>query len=173
MTTPLHDILVAREQRWNARLRLTAVHRLPVLSLTLNIPGPDKRLPGVGAAFASLRRALRNRLRLEGSSVTEEHLLDSADGLCWLACIDMEATNLKRLAVAVEDGHPLGRLADADVLDAQGSPLSRGQLGRPPRECLLCRRAAAVCRREGRHSLPDLLAAVCERLRAAQVEVEP
>jgi triphosphoribosyl-dephospho-CoA synthetase len=53
----------------------------------------------------------------------------------------------------MEESSPLGRLADIDVYTPEGKALSRGTL----RPCLLCNEYAAVCAREGRHTVDQLL----------------
>ena len=196
----LCQILAERERRWNARLSMAGSYNCPVLSLTLNIPGPDKNLPGAEAALNQLRAALRERVEGAGGVLLEECRLSGpdgtganglgADGPAWIAAVRMDAIALKELAVAVEEQHMLGRLADADVMDAQGRPVNREHLdaapsgpggsqenaelpargackARAPRQCFLCSRPASLCRREGRHSLEELLAAVRGMLRLA------
>lgn len=156
----LDQLLAERERRWRLRLSLAATHGCPVLSLTLNIPGPNKNLPGTASALERLRAALRVAIAEAGGRTVETARLSGPDGPAWLAAVRMDPLALKRLAVGVEEGHPLGRLADADVLDADGRPCNREDVGREPRRCFLCSRPASLCRREGRHSPEDLLAAV-------------
>ena len=180
------QLLVERERRWNTRLSLAGLYNCPVLSLTLNIPGPDKNLPGADAALSQLRAELCAAVEAAGGRVVDECRLSHSDGVgpdgpAWIAAVRMDAMALKQLAVAVEENHVFGRLADADVMDAQGQPLNREHLaalasadaaarnggavqGRAPRQCFLCSRPASLCRREGRHSLEDLLAAVRQML---------
>ena len=150
----LHELLDERERRWHARLDIARTRQCAVLSLTLNIPGPDKNLPGVEAAFARLREDLLRALEIGGGRdvLLAQQALSGLDGPCWLAAVGMDARELKALAVAFEDSHPLGRLADADVLDAEGCPVNRNAVGHRPRRCFLCGQAASLCRREGRHS---------------------
>ena len=172
------QLLAERERRWNTRLSLAGLYNCPVLSLTLNIPGPDKNLPGADAALGQLRAELCAAVESAGGRVADECRFAGADGPAWIAAVRMDAMTLKQLAVAVEENHVLGRLADADVMDAQGQPVNREHLadtpktadggaaqGRAPRQCFLCSRPASLCRREGRHSLEELLAVVRSMLR--------
>ena len=172
------QLLAERERRWNTRLSLADIYNCPVLSLTLNIPGPDKNLPGADAALSQLRAALCAAVESAGGKVVDECRFAGPDGPAWIAAVRMDAMALKQLAVAVEETHILGRLADADVMTAQGQPLNREHLadkavaggvaqGRAPRRCFLCCRPACLCRREGRHSLEDLLVVVRSMLRLA------
>ena len=179
------QLLAERERRWNTRLSLAGLHNCPVLSLTLNIPGPDKNLPGADAALSQLRAELCAAVEAAGGRVVDECRLSHPDGVgpdgpAWIAAVRMDAMALKQLAVAVEENHVFGRLADADVMDAQGQPVNREHLAgtpnaidsgaaqsRAPRQCFLCCRPASLCRREGRHSLEELLAFVRNMLRLA------
>ena len=179
------QLLAERERRWNTRLSLAGLHNCPVLSLTLNIPGPDKNLPGADAALSQLRAELCAAVEAAGGRVVDECRLSHSDGVgpdgpAWIAAVRMDALALKQLAVAVEENHVFGRLADADVMDAQGQPVNREHLAatltaidggatqvRAPRQCFLCSRPASLCRREGRHSLEELLPFVRNMLRLA------
>ena len=174
------QLLAERERRWNTRLSLAGLYNCPVLSLTLNIPGPDKNLPGADAALGQLRAALCAAVAAAGGRLVDECRFAGPDGPAWIAAVRMDVMDLKQLAVAVEENHVLGRLADADVMDAQGQPVNREHLAenpdavdgglaqwRAPRQCFLCSRPASLCRREGRHSLEELLAVVHSTLRLA------
>ena len=179
------QLLAERERRWNTRLSLAGLYNCPVLSLTLNIPGPDKNLPGADAALSLLRAELCAAVEAAGGRLVDECRLSHPDGVgpdgpAWIAAVRLDALALKQLAVAVEENHVLGRLADADVMDAQGQPVNREHLagtpnavdggaaqGRAPRQCFLCSRPASMCRREGRHSPEELLAFVRSMLRLA------
>ena len=179
------QLLAERERRWNTRLSLAGLYNCPVLSLTLNIPGPDKNLPGADAALCQLRAALCVAVAAAGGRLVDECRFAGPDGPAWIAAVRMDAMILKQLAVEVEENHVLGRLADADVMDSQGQPVNRehlpgvaqhgsaGQLdhapaqGREPRRCFLCSRPASLCRREGSHSIEELLVAVRGLLRLA------
>lgn len=174
------QLLAERERRWNTRLSLAGLYNCPVLSLTLNIPGPDKNLHGADAALSQLRAELCAAVESAGGRVVDECRFAGPDGPAWIAAVRMDAMALKQLAVAVEENHVFGRLADADVMDAQGQPVNREHLaatltaidggatqGRAPRQCFLCSRPASLCRREGRHRLEELLAFVRNMLRLA------
>jgi holo-ACP synthase len=197
-------VLEAREQRWQAKQALARRWRACVLSLCLNIPGPDKNPPGVEQAFALLQTALReaharelrrlhrNQTRrpalLQGGRASVKHkqaplarlpkkpclvLKKSRSGSCaailhevqgkgadgphWLMASPLPGLVLKRMAVRLEREHPLGRLADIDILTATGEPVSRADLTLPPRSCFLCEQAATLCRQKKTHSQERLM----------------
>ncbi|MDR1377398.1 MAG: citrate lyase holo-[acyl-carrier protein] synthase [Synergistaceae bacterium] len=152
----LSALLDAREERWLRRLALS--ERGTLLTMTLNLPGPDKRLPRWLAFHRAIRLELERTLTNGNfaftrvfSSVTasgpEDHFLLSAD-----------ASTLKRAMADFEECHPGGRLADLDVM-THGKPVGREDLGLPPRLCLCCPRPAKECAAQARHSLDEVLRA--------------
>lgn len=157
MNSSLQSILRAREERWVFRQELVKKHRKPLLSLSMVIPGPDKNLPGVLEGFTLL--ASRVDELVEGRIETVSQLF-GADGPSWHWVMDMRARDLKALAVDMEESHPLGRLADLDVLDETGEPLGRIEMGYPSRKCLLCDRPAKVCGASRSHSLYELVSEI-------------
>ena len=66
----------------------------------------------------------------------------------------------KRVAVGIEDTHPLGRLFDIDVIDAQGIPVSRDRVGGQPRRCLVCDHEARYCMRMRWHTQEEIWARI-------------
>jgi len=176
---PLAAILEAREQRWRTKRKLARRFRACVLSLCLNIPGPDKNPPGVGQAFALLRAALREAHARElrrvlpacCAAVMYETAGTGADGPFQLMVSPLPGFTLKRMAVRLEHEHPLGRLADIDILTQAGKPVSRADLGLAPRACFLCGEPAALCRRRKQHPqdlLMNFTVALLETAKAAQ-----
>lgn len=167
------SVLEAREERWQRKTALASQYGECVLSLGLNIPGPDKEPAGVPEAFALLDAALDVLLRehAAGAVLHEERVPHSLDGPYSVRVTALPPEELKRLVLRLEEEHPLGRLADADVLSADGRPVSRRDLGLPPRPCFLCAGEAALCRRAGTHGADEILAHVRGLLRHA-IELE-
>ncbi|MDR0239438.1 MAG: citrate lyase holo-[acyl-carrier protein] synthase [Deltaproteobacteria bacterium] len=162
-----YAILEAREQRWRLKQELARRFGACVCSLCLNIPGPDKNPPGAEQAFALLQAALR---RAHARAVTRtlrnaccaaimhEITGQGADGSYWLMASPLPGFTLKHMAVRLEREHPLGRLADIDVLTHTCEPVSRADLDVPPRACFLCGEPAAFCRRKQHHPQETLMA---------------
>ena len=163
-------VLDARERRWLARRDLVLRFQAPVLTLCLNIPGPDKNPPGAEQALARIWESLLARYRRAFVLYRRAHAVPGlvpylyreqgtdADGPFRHLVSPLPALELKRLAVHVETRHPLGRLADADVLAKDGSVVSRVDIGLPPRACFICLEPAALCRRLGRHTGEEVFA---------------
>ena len=73
-----------------------------------------------------------------------------------------EAAAIKRICVKIEK-LPGGRLFDIDVMSYAGSPVSREDVGLPPRRCFICTLSpAAQCVREKKHSAIEVNRAVDE-----------
>jgi len=71
---------------------------------------------------------------------------------------DNDPLLLKQAAVLVEEGSRQGQLLDLDVYSKDG-PVSRSMLGFPPRPCIVCGEAAAVCSGRAIHSTATVQAA--------------
>ena len=144
----LTAILDDRERRWQTKQTLARRFRSCVLSLCLNIPGADKNPPGAERAFALLCAALRNACC---SAIVHEVTGHGADGSYWLMASPLPGSVLKHMAVRLEREHPLGRLADIDVITSACEPVSRADLGLAPRSCFLCGEPATLCRQRKLH----------------------
>lgn len=154
MEVSLQEILAAREQRVQRQQELLAKFQKPLLCFTMNIPGPEKYSPDIAIGFAVGNWLLRSHL--SGCSVLhhEQHLENAGCEAYYVA--DMPAADLKKIAVEVEQTDPIGRLFDMDVIDIDGSKLTREAFGFPRRKCLLCDNDASVCARSRAHGLAQL-----------------
>jgi holo-ACP synthase len=161
----LDSMLSARETRVARQAAALARHGLPVLSVTLVMPGPvkDGMLPrrimqaALGAVDACLSR--------ERWPVIERRVEWLPTGPEALYTINAPAEALKLALVELENRHGLGRLWDLDVIGQQGA-VSRGSLGIAPRACLLCDQPAHACARSRRHELAALLACIRKKVDA-------
>ena len=158
----LPAMLAAREERAARQKAWLKEYACPLLSFTLNIPGPIKTSPELRRAFDTGLAALKKRLRAAQFPTVAETEIHEATGDEALLAIDGDATEIKRICTEIEEHHPLGRLFDLDVLAADGAKLSRPL----PRRCLLCDQQAQICARSRRHSVAELIEEI-ERLLAA------
>lgn len=124
-----------------------------LVSFTLNIPGNIKQFPLARAAFSEGLGLLRSAFN---SAILKEETVDEPMGSEALLVLHADPTEVKRKTVAMEEDHPLGRLFDMDVLDADGRSLSRADLGATQRTCLICGQSAKVCGRSRAHSMDQL-----------------
>ena len=158
----LPAMLAAREERAARQAAWLEKYAVPLLSFTLNIAGPVKTSPDLRRAFDAGLAALENALGAAGLSPTARTEIHAPTGDEILLAIDGDAEAIKEIAARIEEEHPLGRLFDMDVLNADGTKLSRSV----PRRCLLCTEQAQNCARSRRHSIAELTAEI-ERLLAA------
>lgn len=154
MEASLLEILDARERRVQLQKALLQQFRKPLLCFTMNIPGPVKLDRDVSIGFHVGNWLLEDALSRTPVLHQENRLAHT--GCEAFYAVDMPAQDLKQLAVDLEDIDPIGRLFDMDVLDTDGTKLTREGLGYPKRKCLLCEQDAVVCARSRAHGLEAL-----------------
>lgn len=154
MEASLQEILDAREQRAQKQQALLSQYQKPLICFTMNIPGPEKMNRDIATAFAVGNWLLRERLT--GCHIVHKALQQNHAGCEAFYVVDLPAKQLKQLTIAIEDTDPIGRLFDMDVLDTDGSKLTREDLGFERRKCLLCDNDAALCARSRAHGLEQL-----------------
>ena len=162
MPVSLPQLLAARDARSALERDLIARHAdCTLVVLTVVVPGAEKRTEAsllvARAACAALDKLLaahcRHRLERDLATGFEAY---------WL--VDLPQEEAKRRTVELEDTPPLGRLFDADIILPEGRPLSRTELGAPPRRCLLCDREARFCMRNGSHTREELHAKIAQMI---------
>lgn len=125
----LMEMLEAREARVRQQDVLRARHGAPVISFTLNVAGPVKDSPLLRRAFRAGQEQLEAGLTAARLAVSEKTERLAATGCEGLYAVHATAREIKRVCVSIEDGSPLGRLFDMDVLDAGGRKLDREEVG--------------------------------------------
>lgn len=176
MPITLDELLASRDARHAMQQKLMAEHSGKTLvCLTVVMPGSVKRnqqsLIVARAAVKAMRKAynisddllpetelLTNELKAEtGECLVERDLNTGYEAYLITPLPLLEA---KRVAVDIEDTHPLGRLFDIDVIDAQGIPVSRDRVGGQPRRCLVCDHEARYCMRMRWHTQEEIWARI-------------
>lgn len=151
----LEELLASRDAREAHQTELLGEYPgKSLLCLTVILPGPVKRSDMSLKIASSAVEAVRE----EFSSVFEE-LRDLETGYEGYFLIDLPPVDAKRLAVSLEEEHPLGRLFDLDVITSSG-PLGREELGLPSRTCIICGRPVRECMRTRKHSTEELLSRI-------------
>ena len=164
MQVTVADMMAAREARAQMQQTLLAGNPGAVLvCLTMNVAGPVKTDAQIERAFAwgraGIEAVLAPQRRLFAAEIHE------ATGPEAVLVVEGDAGEIKRRLCALEDGCAMGRLLDVDVLFGQGGKVSRGDVGLPPRRCLICGEPAAVCARSRAHSAQELFARTQEIIR--------
>lgn len=176
MPITLDELLVSRDARHAMQQKLMAEHSGKTLvCLTVVMPGSVKRnqqsLIVARAAVEAMRKAynisddllpetelLTNELKTEAGECLVERDLNT--GYEAYLITPLPLLEAKRVAVDIEDTHPLGRLFDIDVIDAQGIPVSRDRVGGQPRRCLVCDHEARYCMRMRWHTQEEIWARI-------------
>ncbi len=164
----LSEVLTARERRAQAQQALREKYARPVLSFTMNIPGPVKDSSLIRRGFEEGLRQLMSALKEAGIPILFRSEIREATGSEWLGVLDTAAEDLKSLCVRIEECHPAGRLFDMDVIDADGRKLERSE----ERRCIVCNAPGRNCASRRLHSLEELTDAVSLLLRKGLQEAD-
>jgi holo-ACP synthase CitX len=157
MEITLDALLQSRDNRHALQQQLLKQHPGGTLvCLTVVMPGSVKRnLYSMVTAQAAMTALLD---RLGESIIQSVRTRDLMTGYEAYLITGLPAMEAKRVTTAIEDSHPLGRLFDIDVMDNDGTPISRQTVGGEPRRCLLCDHEARWCMRNHSHTQEELLA---------------
>ncbi len=153
----LEDILKAREERVLFQQRLLETFKSPIIAYKLNIPGEVKYNPLIKKIFNAGLKEIKEILKKENIKIIYERTFYKDSGPAYFICFDSSHEVVKKICIGIEEKHPLGRLYDFDVLDKQGMQVSREDIHKQPRRCLLCNNNAFECGRSRAHDLKDLL----------------
>ena len=164
MEISLEALLAAREARQNRRQELLRQHPgATLVCLTVVMPGPVKR---DARSLIVAQAALDALIARFGSDMTAIRTQDLPTGYEAYLLVSCSPEETKRAVCRMEETHPLGRLFDLDVTGADGTTLSRTDLGMAERPCLLCGREARWCMRNHTHTREELLAEIDRRIEA-------
>lgn len=158
MEVTLEQILNAREERAYRQQAMSRKHRAPILSFTMNIPGPVKDTPLIRRAFQEGLNALALSVRPE--AILDKQIIRAVTGCEAVFAVDTDPAALKRITTRIEDAHPLGRLFDMDVLDENLRKLDRELVHGGDRGCIVCGKPGRDCASRRLHSVEELQKAV-------------
>lgn len=150
----LMQMLVARENRVFLQNTLLDTWHKPVISFTMNIPGPVKYTALISRSFHWGLSALQSRL--PKGAVLEQRVMEETTGCTALLAVDMTAGDAKRICVGIEECCPMGRLFDMDVLTEDGEKLDREHFGGSSRNCIVCHQPGRGCASRRVHSIEEL-----------------
>lgn len=164
MEITLDQLLASREERASFQKELLKSYPGKTLvCLTVIMPGKVKRnLQSLIVAQA----ALTALVCAFGDSMLKLEVRDRQTGYEAYLETTLSHGEAKRKTCSIEDTHPLGRLFDLDVIDADGVPISRETIGLNPRKCLICDNEARYCMRNRTHTLSELSARIDEMIEA-------
>jgi len=153
----LEQLLDAREYRAARQKELIEKYNHPLVSFTINIPGPVKITPESTILFLEGCKTLVNKLKEAGSTMVYFETNDHITGFEAYYVVYTDERKLKALMLEIENEHPLGRLFDLDVIGVGGVPISREDFDSSKRKCLLCDEDAHGCGRSRKHTVEELV----------------
>lgn len=155
----MKNILEAREKRWLYTNKLMDKFDLPIIVITLNIPGRHKSKEDYIYAHKVIKEDFKEYLNKQGLNVLYfESRLDK-DGPEGFIVVDKDSQTLKEIGVGFEESHFLGRVGDIDIQD-KNKVWSRRDLDLKERKCLVCNNPARTCILSQRHSLEEILLSI-------------
>ncbi len=155
-TVSVLDMAQCRERRAQAQREMLAKHQSPLVSFTLNVPGPIKTSPLLERGFLWASDAILKRLKGAGYVPLDIQYEKAFTGWEMLCAVKGTAEEIKQALCPLEESDAFGRLLDIDILREDFTKVSREEIGLPPRRCLLCDNPAAVCGRSRAHSAEEL-----------------
>ena len=153
----LAQMLARRERRVQEQEFFLKKYRSPLVSFTMNIPGPIKTNELIRKAFDKGKDLLLNSLNYNGIVINDclEVHENTGDEML-LSVKNIAPDSLKGLMIDIENTSKLGRLFDIDVIDSDGNKLSRKTF----RTCLICDKQAQECARSRTHSVKEMQDAI-------------
>ena len=153
----LSQMLIRREKRANEQKLFREKYNSPLVSFSMNIPGPVKTNKLIRRAFDIGEILLLESLAKIHAEILDfiETHEDTGDELL-LAVKSNSPEALKDLAVKIEESSRIARLFDIDIIDSQGNKLSRQTF----RKCLICDKQAQECARSRAHSIQEMQEAI-------------
>jgi holo-ACP synthase/triphosphoribosyl-dephospho-CoA synthase len=152
----LEEMLAAREKRAETQREIIGKFQSAIICFTMNMPGPYKRFDLLDHAFDEGSRLLLRRIGDIGAALAFHRELRENTGCEGFYAVKADAAALKRLAIELEERHPLGRLFDIDVFDEEGTRVAGADFGRAERRCLICGEPVWQCGHSRAHTAEEL-----------------
>lgn len=162
MEVTLAQMLEAREARAFRQFRLNRKFGKPIISFSMNIPGPVKDSRLIRRGFHAGCEALEQRL--PRGKVLHIEKITAVTGCEAVYVLDMEPLKVKAVTTAIEDEHGLGRLFDMDVIGPDLNKLDREAVGGGDRNCIVCGAMGRGCASRRVHSVAELQKATTDIL---------
>ena len=148
----IDEILNCREKRVVIQNEMIRKYRKPIISFTMNIPGPIKTNNEIKKAFDIGKNLILEKLKENNIEILEIQELNEDTGNELFISTNLLAEKIKNITVVIEESSELGRLFDIDVIDINFEKLSRKSF----RKCLICEKQAQECGRSRKHSVKEL-----------------
>ena len=148
----IDEILDCREKRVAIQNEMIKKYSFPVISFTMNIPGPIKTNNEIKKAFDIGKNLILEKLKENNIEILEIQELNENTGNELFISVNSLAEKIKNITVSIEEASELGRLFDMDVIDISFEKQSRKSF----RKCLICEKQAQECGRSRKHSVKEL-----------------
>ena len=148
----IDEILLSREKRVAIQNEMIKKYSLPIISFTMNIPGPIKTNNEIKKTFYIGKKLILEKLKENNIEILEVQELNENTGNELFLSVNSLAEKIKDITVTIEESSELGRLFDIDVIDVNFEKLSRKSF----RKCLICEEQAQECGRSRKHSVKEL-----------------
>ncbi|MBF8999107.1 MULTISPECIES: citrate lyase holo-[acyl-carrier protein] synthase [Vibrio] len=159
----LNEMLDRKETRVKQQQEWLKRHSLPIVSFTVNMPGPVKMNQSSRIVMNTGLEAIKSMCQQQGWTIVgSQKVIENTGPEAFFSIQAPSASLLKKAMMNIESNHPLGRLMDLDVIDVDGKIISREGTQMARRRCLICNEDAKVCARSRRHDLATLLAKIEE-----------
>lgn len=150
----IDKILKNRELRAKRQKDLLAIHKKPLISVTVNIPGNKKLSDEAVFIYNVMTGCLKKRV---DEDLDELFFLKADTGIEGIYATNLNSKEIKAITMDLEDNEVLGRFIDFDVIDESGVILSRKDFNQNPRKCYICQKKAVLCARGRVHEINELL----------------
>ena len=153
----LSQMLARREERAAEQKNFLEQFNAPLISFSMNIPGPIKTNEKIRAAFEAGKNLILEALANLNTKINDSIEIheDTGDELL-ISVSGARPNELKDASIKIENENKFGRLFDIDVIDTTGEKLSRGTF----RKCLICGNQAQECARSRAHSVKEMQDAI-------------
>lgn len=165
LSVTLDQMLHAKELRVHRQKKYLIQYHLPIISLTLVIPGPIKNSSGTRYLFAEAMKIIKQYFDQKNIQKIIDEQVSMVCGLEAILVFHCDTDELKKHCIMIEESHPLGRLWDIDVIDPKTQiSVSRSNFLQSPRQCLVCQNLAKACSRNQQHSLNEIINTISQRV---------
>lgn len=152
MYVTLQEILNAREMRVHTQNQMLKEHGVTLICFTMNIAGPKKNSP-------MIERAFREGLSVIRDAIATYHIAEEREeytncGPVFFCSLCANASEIKSAMVEIEQTHPIGRLFDIDVINADGTKINRST----ERGCIVCGAPGRACSAGRLHPVAEIVA---------------
>ncbi|AWM81483.1 citrate lyase holo-[acyl-carrier protein] synthase [Gammaproteobacteria bacterium ESL0073] len=164
----LDQMLQTRDLRARNQRQWLVTHNMPLISLTLVVPGSIKYSSGAQYLFNTALHHIENTCHTHNFLISAKQDFSTVCGYEALLSVQADAAQLKAICIELEEKHPLGRLWDIDIICPHKGIISRQTTEFTARPCLVCEEDAHACARSRKHSLLELIQVIEEKINAFQ-----